>query len=165
MWRIGPRFLLHSVPMTAPRKPQVAREAWWLRSTPLRRLSTSKQRLQRLKICKTFNPRHQLPAYKCGRGQQNEGRSDEYRLWYVPCRQIGHELDSSSNQGSTQAWWKTCLPSHGNTRTSSPSSKSMMQIGHVSRPIDSGIGSTSADVALDGSARMRGRGTAVTSLW
>lgn len=52
---------------------------------------------------------------------------------------MGHELESSNNHGSTQLWWKQCLPSHGSTRTSSPSSKSTMQIGHVSRPIEAGI--------------------------
>ena len=67
---------------------------------------------------------------------------------YLPCRQMGQELESSSSHGSTHAWWKTCLPSHGSTRTSSPSSKSTMQIGHVSRPIDSGRGSATDAVVV-----------------
>ena len=97
-----------------------------------------------------------------------ENEASIIRFCYVPCRQIGHELDSSSNQGSTHAWWKRCLPSQGNTRTSSPSSKSTMQIGHVSRPMASGIGSVSAEtegVAADGPARGRTGGTSSCSSW
>jgi uncharacterized ParB-like nuclease family protein len=84
----------------------------------------------------------------------------------VPCRQIGQELDNSKSQGSTQAWWKTCLPSHGKTRTSSPSSKSTIQIGHVSRPIASGSGSSCVEellVAMDGPARGRAGGKPASS--
>ena len=53
-------------------------------------------------------------------------------------------------------------------RTSSPSSKSTMQIGHVSRPIASGSGSASAEVtaeAADGPARRRGGGRSASSSW
>jgi hypothetical protein len=99
----------------------------------------------------TTTPAYQYPHT----GDKNGLRAN------VPCRQIGHELDSSKSQGSTQVWWKTCLPSHGKTRTSSPSSKSTIQIGHVSRPIDSGSGSSCAEeeVAMDGPARRRVGGT------
>jgi hypothetical protein len=93
------------------------------------------------------------------------GESEKVRV-DVPCRQIGHELDNSKSQGSTQAWWKTCLPSHGKTRRSSPSSKSTIQIGHVSRPIDSGSGSSCAEeevVAMDGPARGRAGGKPASS--
>src|SRR5258708_15265615 len=97
------------------------------------------------------------PAYHYPHtGDKNELRAN------VPCRQIGHELDSSKSQGSTQVWWKTCLPSHGKTRTSSPSSKSTIQIGHVSRPIASGSGSSCAEeeaVAMEGPALRRVIGT------
>lgn len=58
---------------------------------------------------------------------------------YLPSRHSGHELESSNSQGSTQAWWNLCLPSHGSTRRSSPSSKSTIQMGHVSRPMVSGV--------------------------
>jgi hypothetical protein len=75
------------------------------------------------------------------------GESEKLRA-NVPCRQIEHELDNSKSQGSTQAQWKTCLPSHGKTRTSSPSSKSTIQIGHVSRPIASGSGSSCAEESV-----------------
>jgi hypothetical protein len=61
----------------------------------------------------------------------------------LPCRQIGHELDNSNNQGSTQVWWNRWFPSQGKTRKSSPSSKPTIQIGHVSRPI--AAGTTSSD--------------------
>lgn len=57
----------------------------------------------------------------------------------LPCRQRGQLLESSRSHWSTHAWWKTCLPAHGNTRRSSPSSKSTIQIGQVSRPIESGM--------------------------
>jgi hypothetical protein len=49
--RIGPIFILHPVPVTAPCKPQVPREARGLRRASLRRFTTSKQRFQRLKVC------------------------------------------------------------------------------------------------------------------
>ena len=51
-WGIGPIFILYPVPVTAPCKPQVPREARRLRRTPFRRFTTSKQRLQRLKVCR-----------------------------------------------------------------------------------------------------------------
>jgi hypothetical protein len=52
-----------------------------------------------------------------------------------PSRHNGHELERSNNHGSTQVWWNLCLPSQGSTRRSSPSSKSTIQMGHVSRPM------------------------------
>ena len=166
-WWVPHRIhFLHPVSVTAPCKAQVPREARWLRRAPLGGLTTRKHRLQRLEICKnqkTKNHLHQHPHTRLAKMKAN-----------VPCRQIGHELDSSSSQGSTQAWWKTCLPSHGSTRTSSPSSKSTIHIGHVSRPIDSGSGSSScadADADLDdpatanadGPARGRAGGTSASS--
>jgi len=36
--------------------------------------------------------------------RKRTGRISFCFFCYVPCRQIGHELDSSSNQGSTHAW-------------------------------------------------------------
>jgi hypothetical protein len=100
-----------------------------------------------------------IHPHMSGEGEKSERAN-------TPCRQIGHELDNSKSQGSTQAWWKTCLPSHGKTRTSSPSSKSTIQIGHVSRPIDSGSGSSCAEEAVvveDGPARGRAGGRSASS--
>ena len=57
----------------------------------------------------------------------------------LPSRHNGHELESSNSHGSTQDWWNLCLPSQGSTRKSSPSSKSTIQMGHVSRPMVWGV--------------------------
>jgi len=57
----------------------------------------------------------------------------------LPSRHNGHELESSNSHGSTQVWWNLCLPSQGSTRRSSPSSKSTIQMGHVSRPMVWGV--------------------------
>lgn len=70
-------------------------------------------------------------------------KSPDYKTTNIPSRQMGQLVDSSSNQGSTQSLWKRWCPGQGNTRTSSPSSKSTMQIGQVSRPI--AAGSTTSD--------------------
>lgn len=76
----------------------------------------------------------------------------------LPCLQSGQLLESSSSHWSTHTRWKRWCPSHGSTRKSSPSSKSTIQIGHVSRPIASGTTSFSpADGLL---AAFGGRGTA-----
>lgn len=88
-------------------------------------------------------------------------------LDYAPCRQIGQLLDNSSSQGSTQAWWNACRPSQGKMRMSSPSSKSTMQIGHVSRPIASGTMFGCIILSRDWPSSvfcLRGRGTAVASV-
>ena len=49
-WEIHRISSLHPVSVTAPCKAQVPREARRLRGPPLRRLSTSNQRLQRLEV-------------------------------------------------------------------------------------------------------------------
>ena len=75
-------FFLHPVPVTAPCKPQVPREARRLRRTMLRRLSTStsNQRLQRLKVCKTSSSASRVTSaggeretrpYRAGRSDTN----------------------------------------------------------------------------------------------
>ena len=161
-WWVRRIHFLHPASVTAPCKAEVPREAGCLRGTPLGGLSTSKHRLQRLKVCKKQKQKQKTTA---SAWQKERIRAD------VPCRQIGHELDRSKSQGSTHAWWKTCLPSHGSTRTSSPSSKSTIHIGHVSRPIDSGSGSSScadpdedaATLGVDGPARGRAGGTSASS--
>ncbi len=90
--RVSGVLFLHPVPVTALGKAQVAREARRLRGATFGRLTASQDRLQRLEIYEKL---------KCRISRKERGMGG--LAGSLPCRQIGHELESSSSHGSTHA--------------------------------------------------------------